>query len=92
VRSREWRDIPSLAHPLELASTGIKQNWVINRTIIMDKTQALQNLLTGAASEEEVSLLQGGLASMEVSIGRNVNQSVIISRSVTKNNSDLRSP
>jgi len=44
----------------------------------MDKTQALQNLLNGTASEEEINLLKGGLASGEISIGGNVNQSVII--------------
>ncbi len=44
----------------------------------MDKTQALQNLLNGTASEEEINLLKHGLASGEISIGGNVNQSVII--------------
>jgi energy-coupling factor transporter ATP-binding protein EcfA2 len=44
----------------------------------MDKTQALQNLLNGIASEDEINLLKGGLASGEISIGGNVNQSVII--------------
>ena len=42
----------------------------------MDKTQALQNLLNGTASEEDINLLKGGLASGEISIGGNVNQSV----------------
>ena len=37
----------------------------------MDKTQALQNLLNGTASEEEINLLKGGLASGEISIGGN---------------------
>jgi WD40 repeat protein/energy-coupling factor transporter ATP-binding protein EcfA2 len=44
----------------------------------MEKTQALQNLLNGTASEEDINLLKGGLASGEISIGGNVNQSVII--------------
>jgi hypothetical protein len=44
----------------------------------MDKTQALQNLLNGTASEEEIELLKHGLASGEISIGGNTNQSVII--------------
>jgi hypothetical protein len=35
----------------------------------MDKTQALQNLLNGTASEEEIELLKQGLASEEISIG-----------------------
>jgi len=44
----------------------------------MDKTQALQNLLNGAASEEDVELLKRLLASGEISIGGNVNRSVVI--------------
>jgi hypothetical protein len=44
----------------------------------MDKTQALQNLLNGTASEEEINLLKHGLASGNISITGNVNQSVII--------------
>jgi hypothetical protein len=39
----------------------------------MDKTQALQNLLYGTASEEEINLLKQGLTSGEISIGGNVN-------------------
>jgi hypothetical protein len=39
----------------------------------MDKTQALQNLLNGTATEEEINLLKGGLASGEISIGGDVN-------------------
>jgi hypothetical protein len=39
----------------------------------MDKNNALQNLLNGTASEEEINLLKGGLASGEISIGGNVN-------------------
>jgi signal transduction histidine kinase/energy-coupling factor transporter ATP-binding protein EcfA2 len=44
----------------------------------MDKNKALQKLLNGTASEEEVDLLKQGLVSGEISIGGNVNQSVII--------------
>ncbi|MBI5954914.1 MAG: PD40 domain-containing protein [Chloroflexi bacterium] len=44
----------------------------------MDKTQALQKLLNGTASEEEINLLKHGLASGEISIGGDVNHSVII--------------
>ena len=44
----------------------------------MDKTKALQNLLNGTASEEEIQLLKQLLASGEISIGGNVNHSVII--------------
>jgi hypothetical protein len=44
----------------------------------MDKTQALQNLLNGTASEEEIELLKQGLTSGEISIGGNINQSIII--------------
>ncbi len=44
----------------------------------MDKTQALQNLLNGTASEEEINLLKQALASGEISIGRDVNRSVVI--------------
>lgn len=39
----------------------------------MDKTQALQKLLDGTASEEEIQLLKQLLASGEISIGGNVN-------------------
>jgi hypothetical protein len=44
----------------------------------MDKTQALQNLLNGTASEEEIQLLKQALASGEISIGGDVNRSVVI--------------
>jgi WD40 repeat protein len=44
----------------------------------MGNIQALQNLLNGTASEEDINLLKGGLASGEISIGGNVNHSVII--------------
>ena len=39
----------------------------------MDKTSALQNLLNGTATEEEIQLLKHGLVSGEISIGGNVN-------------------
>ena len=44
----------------------------------MDNTKALQNLLNGTASEEEIQLLKHGLVSGEISIGGNVNRSVVI--------------
>jgi formylglycine-generating enzyme required for sulfatase activity len=44
----------------------------------MDKNQALQNLLNETASEEEIGLLKQALASGEISIGRDVNRSVVI--------------
>jgi hypothetical protein len=44
----------------------------------MDQTQALQNLLNGTASEEEINLLKHGLISGEISSGGNFNQSVVI--------------
>jgi formylglycine-generating enzyme required for sulfatase activity/energy-coupling factor transporter ATP-binding protein EcfA2 len=44
----------------------------------IDKTQTIQNLLNGTASEEDVELLKRLLASGEISIGGNVSQSVII--------------
>ena len=44
----------------------------------MDKTKALQNLLNGTASEEEIGLLKQALASGEISIGGDVNRSVVI--------------
>ena len=44
----------------------------------MTITQAIQNLLNGAASEVEIQLIKRLLASGEISIGGNVNQSVII--------------
>lgn len=47
----------------------------------MDKTQALQNLLDGTASEEDITLLKGLLASGDIWIGGDVNHSVIITGS-----------
>lgn len=44
----------------------------------MDKTKALQNLLKGKATQEEIELLQQALASGEISIGGDVNRSVVI--------------
>ena len=44
----------------------------------MDKAKALQNLLNGTASEEEIRLLKQALASGEISIGGDVNRSVVI--------------
>ena len=44
----------------------------------MNSTQSLQNLLNNTASEEDIALLKRLLASGEISIGGNVNQSVII--------------
>lgn len=44
----------------------------------MDKTKALQKLLKGTATKKEIALLKQALASGEISIGGNVNQSVII--------------
>lgn len=44
----------------------------------MDQSTALQNLLNGTASEEELILLKQLLTSGEISIGGNVNHSVII--------------
>jgi hypothetical protein len=44
----------------------------------MDKTKALQKLLNGTATEDDVELLKRLLASGEISIGGNVNHSVII--------------
>ncbi|HNF36930.1 MAG TPA: hypothetical protein PLZ03_19185, partial [Anaerolineales bacterium] len=44
----------------------------------MDKTKTLQKLLNGTASEEEIDLLRQGLTSGEISIGGNVNDSVLI--------------
>ena len=43
----------------------------------MDKTQALQNLPNETASEEDIALLKRLLVSGEISIGGNVNNSVI---------------
>lgn len=44
----------------------------------MDKTKALQNLLKGAATKKEIELLKQALASGEISIGGDVNRSVVI--------------
>ncbi len=44
----------------------------------MDKTKALQRLLGGTASDEEINLLKQALASGEISIGGDVNRSVVI--------------
>jgi len=44
----------------------------------MDKIVALQNLLNRTASEEEIQLLKQLLSSGEISIGGNVNHSVVI--------------
>jgi energy-coupling factor transporter ATP-binding protein EcfA2 len=44
----------------------------------MDNTKALQNLLNGTASEEEIQGLRQGLVSGEIFIGGNVNNSVIV--------------
>ena len=44
----------------------------------MDNTKALQNLLNGTASEEEIQFLRHGLVSGEIFIGGNVNNSVIV--------------
>jgi len=44
----------------------------------MDKNSALQNLLDGKASQEEVELLKQLLATGEISIGGDLNRSVVI--------------
>ena len=44
----------------------------------MDKTKALQNLLQGKATKKEIELLKQALASGEISIGGDVNRSVVI--------------
>jgi ABC-type multidrug transport system fused ATPase/permease subunit len=44
----------------------------------MDKTKALQKLLQGKASKKEIEALQQALASGEISIGGDVNRSVVI--------------
>jgi hypothetical protein len=44
-----------------------------SRSQHMDKTKALENLLNGTATEEEIELLKHGLASGEISIGGDVN-------------------
>jgi len=50
----------------------------------MNKTDSLQALLNGTAIEEDVALLKRLLASGEISIGGNVNQSVIGSNNDNK--------
>lgn len=44
----------------------------------MDKTKALQNLLQGKATKKEIEQLKQALASGEISIGGDVNRSVVI--------------
>src|SRR5258706_6188148 len=44
----------------------------------MDKTKALQNLINGTATEQDINLLKQAVASGEISIGRDVNRSVVI--------------
>ena len=44
----------------------------------MDKNKALQKLLNGTATKKEIELLKQALASGEISIGRDVNRSVVI--------------
>ena len=44
----------------------------------MDKTKALQKLLNGTATKKEIELLKQALASGEISIGGDVNRSVVI--------------
>lgn len=44
----------------------------------MDNTKALQNLLKDEATQERIEQLNQALASGEISIGGNVNQSTII--------------
>lgn len=44
----------------------------------MDKTRALKNLLNGTASKGDINLLKHKHTNREISIGGNVNQSVII--------------
>ena len=44
----------------------------------MDKTKALQKLLDGTATKKEIELLKQALASGEISIGGDVNRSVVI--------------
>jgi hypothetical protein len=50
----------------------------LSRSQHIDKTKALQKLLNGTATKKEIELLKRALASGEISIGGNVNQSVII--------------
>lgn len=47
----------------------------------MDKTKALQNLLKGKATKKEIELLKQALASGEISIGRDVQNSIVITGS-----------
>jgi hypothetical protein len=44
----------------------------------MDKNKALQNLLQGKASKEEIEFLKQAIASGEISIGGDMNRSVVI--------------
>ena len=44
----------------------------------MEKSQALQNFLNGKASEEEIRLLKNSLITGEISIGGNINRSILI--------------
>lgn len=44
----------------------------------MDKNKALQNLLKGKATKKEIELLQQALANGEISIGGDVNRSIVI--------------
>src|SRR6185295_10746124 len=44
----------------------------------MDKVRALQKLLNGTATEEEIELLKQMVASGEISVGGDVNRSVVI--------------
>ncbi len=44
----------------------------------MDKTKALQKLLNGTATKKEIELLKQALASGEISIGGDVNRSIVI--------------
>ena len=44
----------------------------------MDKVKALQKLLNGKATKKEIEMLKQALASGEISIGGDVNRSVVI--------------
>lgn len=44
----------------------------------MENSQALQNFLNGTASEEEIGLLKNSLVTGEITIGGNINRSVLI--------------
>jgi hypothetical protein len=60
----------------------------------MDKTKALQKLLNGTASEEDIELLKRLLASGEISIGgmsAGISSSVTISASTINNVFQVRS-